>query len=200
MVRGSEYLKALLEQLRKLREDSGLTAADVENKLLLGPGWITRFETAQTIPGIETILAILHVLRKTPADLLRNLPDQPAPHAIQRGIYGEQSKEDLLVHFRYGEYDAVYTLPRATKKEFDQVIKCLRDGLARLAFADEVQTEAIKTDSVASAFLKSVAMWPHANPSDLWWFLIYRAYCDPYNHPAEYARLDLPQSWKRTGG
>lgn len=38
------------------------------------------------------------------------------------------------------------------------------------------------------------------NPSDLWWFVIYRAYCDPYNHPARYARLDFTQSWKRTGG
>lgn len=30
--------------------------------------------------------------------------------------------------------------------------------------------------------------------------MIYRAYCDPYNHPARYARLDFAQSWKRTGG
>ena len=36
--------------------------------------------------------------------------------------------------------------------------------------------------------------------SDLWWFVVYRAYCDPYNHPAVFARLDLTQSWKRTGG
>ena len=45
-----------------------------------------------------------------------------------------------------------------------------------------------------------MALWPHINPSDIWWFLIYRAYCDPYNHPAQYARLDFTQSWKRTGG
>src|SRR5690606_14110011 len=41
---------------------------------------------------------------------------------------------------------------------------------------------------------------PDANPSDLWWFLIYRSYCDQYNHPAEHSRLDFTQSWKRTGG
>lgn len=48
--------------------------------------------------------------------------------------------------------------------------------------------------------MTAAQLWPHANPSDLWWFIIYRAYCDPYNHPAEFARLDFTQSWKRTGG
>jgi len=43
-------------------------------------------------------------------------------------------------------------------------------------------------------------LWPHANPSDIWWFVVSRAYHDPFNHPAHYARLDLGQSWKRTGG
>ena len=26
------------------------------------------------------------------------------------------------------------------------------------------------------------------------------ASCDPFNHPAKFSRLDLGQSWKRTGG
>lgn len=72
--------------------------------------------------------------------------------------------------------------------------------MARLAVAETGVSEALKTDSVASTFLKAVEVWPDANPSDLWWFVIYRAYCDPYNHPAQFARLDFTQSWKRTGG
>ena len=76
----------------------------------------------------------------------------------------------------------------------------LRNGLARLAAVNADASEAIKTDSVAKAFLKAVDIWPESNPSDLWWFVIYRAYCDPFNHPAEFARLDFTQSWKRTGG
>lgn len=55
-------------------------------------------------------------------------------------------------------------------------------------------------ESVSDAFLNAVEIWPLANPSDLWWFLIYRAYCDPYNHPSDHYRLDLTQSWKRTSG
>jgi hypothetical protein len=43
-------------------------------------------------------------------------------------------------------------------------------------------------------------MWPDANPSDLWTFLISRGYCDRSNHSASNARLNLEQSWKRTSG
>ena len=78
----------------------------------------------------------------------------------------------------------------------------LRDGLARLSsgIVSKEQEKSIKTESVANAFLKAVELWPHANPSDIWWFLVYRAYCDQYNHPSEHSRLDFSQSWKRTGG
>ena len=31
-------------------------------------------------------------------------------------------------------------------------------------------------------------------------FVVSRSYYDPFNHPADYARLNLDQSWKRTGG
>ena len=58
----------------------------------------------------------------------------------------------------------------------------------------------MQTDSVAEAFLLATRTWPAANPSDLWWFIVYRAYCDPSNHPGESAGRDLDQSWKRTGG
>jgi hypothetical protein len=55
-------------------------------------------------------------------------------------------------------------------------------------------------NAVANAYLKAASVWPNANPSDLWWFIVSRAYLDAFNHPAQFARLDLGQSWKRTGG
>lgn len=60
---------------------------------------------------------------------------------------------------------------------------------------EETNTRAksIKTDAVASAYLKAVERFPTANPSDLWYFLIYRAYLDPYNHPAKFA-------WRKSPG
>jgi hypothetical protein len=112
----------------------------------------------------------------------------------------EKEGDDIIVHFRYSNFEAQYLLRTATVEQFEAVIKTLRDGLARLASADDTMSEAIKTEAVAACFLMAVKTWPHANPSDLWWFVVYRAYCDPYNHPAQYARLDFTQSWKRTGG
>lgn len=72
--------------------------------------------------------------------------------------------------------------------------------MARLSLPGHGPSESIKTEAVARCFLEAARLWPHASPSDLWWFVVYRAYCDPYNHPAQFARMDFTQSWKRTGG
>lgn len=142
------------------------------------------------------LLAFLHETGAALPDLLEGLPE-PEPAAVERQIFASQTGKDVTIYFRYAKFDARYTLPNARLEEFEAVIKTLRDGLARL---EQLQTNAIKTDSVAQAFLKAVQLWPKANPSDLWWFVIYRAYCDPYNHSARFARLNFDQSWKRTGG
>lgn len=199
MAGASGYLKALLRNLRAAREKAGVSASALEEKLILGPGWIERFETGETVPSIDMLLALLHETGAELSDLLHGLPDSE-PAAVERSIFATQTGKNVTIYFRYANFDARYTLLNATLDEFEAVIKTLRDGLAGLASMDQGQTEAIKTDSVASAFLKAVELWPTANASDLWWFLIYRAYCDPYNHPARFARLDFTQSWKRTGG
>jgi hypothetical protein len=125
-----------------------------------------------------------------------------APEAaeVDRFIHAEQVGPDLVIYFKYAKFDSRYVLNNATVEEFEVVIKTLRDGLAHVVGADERLGEAIKTNAVASSFMAAVRSWPHANPSDLWWFLLYRAYCDPYNHPSRFARMDFTQSWKRTGG
>lgn len=200
MPSNSTYIRSLLLALRGLREEAGLSPADLEERLILGPGWITRFEEGQTTPTLGMLLAIIGVLGRNLGELLARVPQAPPESGFERAIRAERSGNDLNILFQYGDYDATYTLPRATLEEFEAVVKTLRDGLSRLAAAEPQYGEAIKTDSVASAFLKAVTAWPHANPSDLWWFLISRAYGDPFNHPAHFARLDFTQSWKRTGG
>ncbi len=193
------YLKSLLANLRTLRERAGLNESALEERLILGPGWVGRFERGEIAPSIDMVLAILHEINFSFADLLQGLP-KPGAAAIDRVIFAEQSGDDIVIHFSYARFDAHYTLPNCRLDEFESVMKTLRDGLSRLTNADDTQSEAVKSDAVARAFLRAVAIWPHANPSDLWWFVIYRAYCDPYNHPAQYAQLDFTQSWKRTGG
>lgn len=190
---------SILKRLRELRIRAGKTEAMIEERLILGPGWIARFESGRTVPNLDMLLAILHELGGAPDDLFKNLPCRNYATEIERHIFAIPDGRNLIIKFHYAGYDAEYCLPRATLVEFEVVLKTLRDGLAALA-RQEGNAEAIKTQAVARSFLMAVRTWPHVNPSDLWWFLIYRAYCDPFNHPAEYARLDFTQSWKRTGG
>ena len=194
------YLQHLLANLRTLREKAGISEARLEEKLILGPGWVRRFECGKTVPSIDMLLAVLHQCGGTLGDLLEDIPSHPEPVEVERYVFSEQRDDDVVIHFRYADFDAAYLLRNATVEEFEAVMKTLRDGLARLAMADETSSEAIKTEAVARCFLKAAQVWPHANPSDLWWFVVYRAYCDPYNHPARFARMDFTQSWKRTGG
>jgi transcriptional regulator with XRE-family HTH domain len=196
MTGGHGYLASLLANLVVVRERAGLSETELEERLILGPGWIHRFESAQSVPSIDMLLAILHETGATLPDLLQGLP-QPEASEVERVIFAEQTGKDLSIRFNYADHNAMYRLKRATLDQFEVVIKTLRDGLARLATAENQQA---KTEAVAGAFLKAAQLWPHANPSDLWWFVIYRAFCDPYNHPARFARLAFEQSWKRTGG
>jgi transcriptional regulator with XRE-family HTH domain len=172
-----------------------MTQARLEELLILGPGWIRRFETGESVPSIDMLLAILHQLGAGLQDLLDGIP-LPDEADVQRRIFAEQTGPNLTVHFDYAKFDARYTLPHGQLADFEAVIKTLRDGLA----GNGQQNDALKADAVARAFLHAVRLWPEVNPSDLWWFVIYRAYCDPYNHPASSARLAFEQSWKRTGG
>lgn len=200
MTEARGYLKQLLGNLRRAREKANLSETDLEERLILGPGWVRRFERGETIPSIDMLLAILHETRSSLEELLKDLPGHPYAAKVERQIFAEPDGKDIVVYFQYADFDAAYRLCNATVDQFEAVIKTLRDGLARLTNVEDGLGEAIKTDSVAKAFLKTVDLWPQANPSDLWWFLVYRAYCDPYNHPARFARLDFTQSWKRTGG
>lgn len=196
------YLDQLSGNLRRLRRDAGLSKEDLEHRLVLGPGWIGAFEKGESTPGIEVLLAILHEVGASLDDLAEGLPAPPTSD-FERFLRAEPADGDLLVRFRYARFAATYRLSNATAGEFESVVRTLRNGLARLAEpggdSDE-RANNIKTDSVARAFLKAADLWPEANPSDLWWFMIYRAYCDPFNHPAVSSDLDFTQSWRRTGG
>lgn len=206
MTKPNGYLKSLLKNLKSIRERAGITTSELEERLILGPGWVTRFEDAETIPSIDMFFTILHEVGGSLQELLAGLPNYPESAEIERYVFADSEGNDLIIHFRYAKFDAIYRLPNATIGEFEEVVKTLRDGLSKLAHTTDVESaepdisQSLKTDAVTRAFLKAVGFWPHANPSDIWWFVIYRAYCDPYNHPAYFARLDFAQSWKRTGG
>ena len=175
MTGAHSYLKALLSRLREIRQSAGLSSVALEERLILGPGWINRFEAGETVPSLDMVLAILHETGAKPEQLFRALPE-PAASEVERTIYAEKSGKDIVIHFRYANFDAQYTLSNSTLEKFEEVIKTLRDGLARLANANQIQSEAIKTDSVANTFLAATRRWRRMHLS--------RAYAHKHRRPS----------------
>ena len=73
------YLQALLKKLGKVREKAGLSTAQLEERLILGPGWVARFEHGESVPSIDMLMAILHETGVGLQDLLEGLP---VPEAV----------------------------------------------------------------------------------------------------------------------
>lgn len=184
-------LAQILARLREFREEAGITAKELEEKLILGPGWIESFEAGRAVPAVDALLAILHAVGRTPAELFDGAAAGAAPGEVERSLFAEPDGDDLLLRFKYADFDASYRLPGASLAEFEGALRVLRDGLAG---------KGQKSDAIVATFQTAMDLWPRANPSDMWWFLVQRAYLDPFNHPASAARTDLPQSWKRTAG
>ncbi|MDM8558499.1 hypothetical protein [Candidatus Parabeggiatoa sp. HSG14] len=157
------------------------------------------FESGEISIILEILLLVLKEIDVSLSQIIQNLNTKNSQE-FPRNIYAKQYGTGINVYFIYSKHEAVYFLDGATVTEFNQVIKELRNGLAKLASKNDQLSEALKTEAVARAFIKAVKLWPYANPSDIWWFIIYRVYCDPFNHPAKYSRLSFEQSWKRTGG
>lgn len=204
-----DLLVELARRIREHRERAGLNQAQIEERLILGPGWVAHFETPEGLSRIELspLLALAEAMHLPMSELLEGLPSGgAAATAFRRSLYAVPSATGLEIHFDYGKFDATYFLPRASLTEFQHVIKTLRDGLAGLATSniaaeeEALQITAIKSAAVEATFWEAMQTWPHANPTDVWGFVVARGYLDAFNHPATFARGDLGQSWKRTGG
>jgi transcriptional regulator with XRE-family HTH domain len=176
----------------RARESLGLTAEQLDRQLLLGPGWIEGIESGRIIPDLALFTTLCQKLKLKPGDVLQKLPSENSVLAISRQIRAYENEGSLTVNFQYAEFQASIDLAGAKIAEFEGVILAIRDGLA--------DPTAQKTDAVVKSFQKAVEFWPQVNPSDIWWFVIYRAFTDPFNHPASRYGGDNAQSWNRTSG
>lgn len=183
-------LVALFRKLEALRVVAGYSVEDVEEKLVMGPGWIKRLESGASEPSLGTLAALLNLYGQNLSNFFDDLDFGDEAVIVDRHLTAEENDSDLIIHFPMGVYAAQVVIPDATLDQFNQVLLVLRDSLA----------SAGAKDAIVSCFLKAVEVWPHANPSDLWYFLVSHAYQDDYNHPATSAGKDWSQSWKRAGG
>ena len=196
--------------VRRFREVLGMTQENLADASELDRSYIGGVERGERNPTLTTILRLASALGIPPAYLFEgtgggipiqerrvqgnmfegigeNVPVSPGTDRM----LATDTENGLLIQFRYDQYDARYLLLGAKQSEFNEVLSVLKEGLV---------SGNRKADAVAKAFLTATRLWPDANPSDLWTFMINRAYCDRSNHPVVNDRLNLEQSWKRTSG
>jgi len=188
----TQPLDPVFADLRKARLALNLSEEQLDRAMVLGPGWIEGIESGRIIPDLSLFLALCSHLQVAPSQVLSKVPAFDSALSIARTISAVTSPDGITVHFQYAEHSASYEIPNASLAEFEEVILSLRDGLA--------DSKAQKAEAVVRSFQKAVSLWPHVNPSDIWWFVIYRAFTDPYNHPASRYGGDYAQSWIRTSG
>ena len=177
--------------VRQLREALGMTQENLAEAAGLDRSYIGGVERGERNPTLIAILSLASALRIPPGRLFAGIGNDVQAPAPTVGVTTTATDDGLLIRFRYDQYDAEYQLLGATQRELDEIVNVLKNGLA---------SRGRRADAVANAFLRATQTWPDANPSDLWTFLINRAYCDRSNHPEANARLNLEQSWKRTSG
>lgn len=188
----TQQLEPVFADLRKARLALNLTEEQLDRAMVLGPGWIEGIESGRIIPDLSLFVALCSHLQVAPSKILSKVAAFDSALSIARTISAVTSDKGITVHFQYAEHSASYEIPNASLAEFEEVILCLRDGLA--------DSKAQKAEAVVRSYQKAVGLWPHVNPSDIWWFVIYRAFTDAYNHPASRYGGDYAQSWIRTSG
>jgi hypothetical protein len=176
-------------RLEGLRVTRGVSAEAVETHFMLGAGWWELIRSGEWPLGIDFVAALLQYLDGELDDVLGGIDLGAEPLEMTRRLSVMADEDDLILHFPYGEHRATYRLAAASKDEFERWFSVFRKEVAEG-----------KSDAIAGAFLASTQLWPHANPADLWHFLIHNAYCDPLNHPPTEADRDFEQSWKRSSG
>ena len=177
--------------MRGIRDALGLTQEDLAETSGLDRSYIGGVERGERNPALNTILRLASTLGVTPATLFHGIGEDVTQLQPRDAVEAIPTADGLRIRFKYDQYDAEFPLLGATRNQYDEVTGVLKEGLA---------SRAKRSDVVAKAFLQAVKVWPEANASDLWTFLISRNYCDRFNHPDTNARLNLEQSWKRTSG
>ena len=177
--------------VRQFREALGMTQENLAEVSELDRSYIGGVERGERNPTLTAILRLASALRIGPGLLFDGIGADAQTLDPPNGITTVVRDDRLVIRFKYDQHDAEYQLLGATRREFEEVVSVLKNGLA---------SGNRRADAVSDAFLRAVRTWPDANPSDLWTFLINRAYCDRSNHPEINARLNLEQSWKRTSG
>jgi transcriptional regulator with XRE-family HTH domain len=121
---GSHHAASIGRVARRIRDELGLTLANVAQQARISPGMLSRLETGRVSPSLDTIVALAEVLGIRPALLLQDIgsPEEAAQHTP-----AGQGLEVVRRGTRRGHAYQLLAAPRGPRKEFEPFFVTLTD-------------------------------------------------------------------------
>ena len=118
------YAASIGRVARRIRDELGLTLANVAQQARISPGMLSRLETGRVSPSLETIVALAEVLGIRPALLLQDVgsPESGAQHTP-----AGQGLEVVRRGTRRGHNYQLLAAPRGPRKEFEPYFVTMTD-------------------------------------------------------------------------
>jgi transcriptional regulator with XRE-family HTH domain len=118
------YAASIGRVARRIRDELGLTLANVAQQARISPGMLSRLETGRVSPSLETIVALAEVLGIRPALLLQDVgsPESGAQHTP-----AGQGLEVVRRGTRRGHTYQLLAAPRGPRKEFEPYFVTMSD-------------------------------------------------------------------------
>ncbi len=198
-------------RIHELRQVRGLTQQELAARAGLDPATFSKIESGRRNVTVDTLHLLLAALEVSPqhffaADSFREVPTR-GPHRTpavdSEALTLEETATGLRLHFPCGKFDAQVDFRGMKRDVVANAVLTLRNGLHQAELVSGgtgLEETALMSGAIAEAFLSVVYAYPGVNPSDIWRYIIYRAFIDPLNHPASSHRKDFGQGWKRTSG
>jgi transcriptional regulator with XRE-family HTH domain len=201
-------------RIAELRQAAGYTQQELSTKSGLDSATLSKIETGKRNLTLETLQDLLSALDVSPKCFFGTADFETVPGVMKENAIGdseafvlEEGSSGLRVCFPCGRHVASALFPGMRKETVVKVVGSLRKALAQaevgrdaVGDGEVAPATALMAHAVAECFLAIAHRYPRENPSDVWRYLVYRAFLDPLNHPPCNRGKDFDQSWKRTSG
>ena len=111
-----DYAASIGRVARRIRDELGLTLANVAQQARISPGMLSRLETGRVSPSLETIVALAEVLGIRPALLLQDIG---SPESLAQHTPAGQGLEVVRRGTRRGHNYQLLAAPCGPRKEFE---------------------------------------------------------------------------------
>jgi transcriptional regulator with XRE-family HTH domain len=121
---GSHHAASIGRVARRIRDELGLTLANVAQQAHISQGMLSRLETGRVSPSLETIVALAEVLGIHPALLLQ---DMGSTEEVAQHTPAGQGLEVVRRGTRHRHAYQLLAAPRGPRKEFEPFFVTLTD-------------------------------------------------------------------------